>query len=377
MAQLVFCICIVGAAYSYFLYPMLLLMLPRRQLTGSSASISGHRVAIIIAARNEAHKISQKLENTLSLERTGLDVDIIVASDASDDGTDNVVLGYAKNGVRLVRSEPRRGKEQAQGLAIDATDADLLVFTDAGAILPANALTKLVEAFRDPSVGAVSSVDRFITADGSLQGEGAYVRYEMWLRDLESHFFSLVGLSGSFFAARKTVCTDWDVRVPSDFGTALNCIRLGMRAVSDRQVIGYYKNLADTRREYQRKLRTVTRGMNGLRLRLEVLDIFKYGRFAFQVFSHKVMRWLVPWFLVGALFTSALLALTHPMYLILFAAQVVFYCLPFAGSAIPALQKISLMRLAIFFVEVNVAILHAALLAFLGRSILSWEPSKR
>src|SRR6185437_6393398 len=155
-----------------FCYPALLLLLPRRKTREDSAMPPVRRVAIIIAARNEALNIHKKLENTFSIDTTGVELEIIVASDASDDITDSVVLSYANRGVLLVRSEERRGKERAQQLAIDSTEAELLVFTDAGVTLPADSLRKLLERFRDPNVGAVSSVDRFLTADGTQQGEG-------------------------------------------------------------------------------------------------------------------------------------------------------------------------------------------------------------
>ena len=304
-------------------------------------------------------------------------LDLIVASDASDDTTDGIVREHAPEGIRLVRSPERRGKEHAQKLAIAATDADVIVFTDAGTTLPTDSLTHLLNAFADPTVGAVSSIDRFISPDGSLQGEGAYVRYEMWLRDLETRFYSLVGLSGSFFAARRNVCQCWDERVQSDFGTALSCAQRGLRAVSDRRVIGYYRNIADTRKEYQRKVRTITRGMGSLRLRLEVLNVFKYGRFSFEVFSHKIMRWATPWFLLGALGVSVALAVHSLFYATLLAIQLALYLAPLISRIAPGLRRIGVARIGIYFVEVNVAILHAALLTLSGRTILTWEPSRR
>jgi glycosyltransferase involved in cell wall biosynthesis len=379
MLELVFWCCLVGATYSYFWYPMLLVLAPARKSqphAGDTTELP-RRVAVVITARNEAAKIARKLDNTLALDRIGLELEVIVASDASEDSTDEIVIGYGCKGVRLVRSEGRLGKEAAQSVALAATDADLIVFTDVGAILPPDAIRNLLARFRDPTVGAVSSVDRFVSQDGSVQGEGLYVRYEMWLRDLETRFFSLVGLSGSFFAARRRVCQEWDIRIPSDFGTALNCVWLGMRAVSDRNVVGYYKNISDPRKEYQRKVRTVTRGMTGLRVRRDVLDVTRFGRFAFQVFSHKVMRWAVPWFLLAALGSSLVLASRRELYGALAAAQIAMYVLPVLRTMIPSLMRLGAVRLCVFFVEVNVAIAHATLLVISGRKIAAWEPSKR
>jgi glycosyltransferase involved in cell wall biosynthesis len=377
MMQALFWLCVAAATYSYFWYPALLLILPPRRIDRSAPAAAVRKIAIVIAARNESSKIAEKLANTLALERPDVELDMMVASDASDDTTDSIVLGYADKGIRLVRSPTRKGKEHAQGLAVASIDADLIVFTDTGTILPKDALLHVLEAFRDPSVGAVSSIDRFVTADGTLQGEGAYVRYEMWLRDLETRFYSLVGLSGSFFAARRSVCQQWDDRVQSDFGTALSCVQLGMRAISARRVIGYYKNISETRKEYQRKLRTVTRGMGSLRIRAEVLNVFRYGRFSLEVFSHKVMRWATPWFLIGALGTNAALAVRNSLYGVLLVLQLALYLSPVAMRIAPGLRKVGAARIGVYFVEVNVAILHAALLTLSGRTILTWEPSKR
>jgi glycosyltransferase involved in cell wall biosynthesis len=377
MIVVIFWLCLLAATYSYFGYPAILLILRRRQCALVPDPNPVHRVAMVIAARNEAAKIAEKLDTPSALPPPHPELDVMVASDASDDATDGIVLSYASKGIRLVRSPVRRGKEYAQELAVATTSADLIVFTDAGTILPQDALTHLLDAFRDPDVGAVSSVDRFMTADGTLQGEGAYVRYEMWLRDLETRFHSLVGLSGSFFAARLSVCQRWDNRVPSDFGTALSCAQLGLRAISDRRVVGYYKNIADSRKEYQRKVRTVTRGMNALRVRAEVLNPARYGRFSFEVFSHKLMRWATPWFLIGALCANTALTFHSPAYRVLFAAQLAFYLLPAASRIVPALRKIGLVRMGTYFVEVNAAIVHATVLVLAGRTIATWEPSKR
>lgn len=377
MMEALFWFCAIAATYSYFWYPALLVILPARRPDPGTIPIPVRKVAVVVAARNEASKIADKLDNTLALERSAVELDLMVASDASDDATDSIVSEYSDRGIRLIRSPARKGKEHVQGLAIDSTDADLIVFTDAGTILPKDALTRLLSAFSDPTVGAVSSVDKFITSDGTVQGEGAYVRYEMWLRDLETQFHSLVGLSGSFFAARRCVCQRWDDRVQSDFGTALRCAQLGMRAVSDRQVIGYYKNIADSRKEYQRKVRTVTRGMTSLCARAEVLNVARYGRFSFEVFSHKVMRWATPWFLLGTLASNSALLWANPLYRVLFTAQVALYISPTISWFMPNLRKFGLIRIGSYFVEVNVAILHAALLTLSGRTILTWEPSKR
>src|SRR6185295_5842814 len=161
--------------------------------------------------------------------------------DCSTDDTDAIVLAYGQ-GVRLVRSPERLGKESAQRLALLEASGDILVFSDVATALAPDAVSTIVRNFADPTVGCVSSVDKFVDADGRVSGEGAYVRYEMFLRALETRVNSLVGLSGSFFAARREVCQRWSADRQSDFNTLLNAVEMGLRGVLDVQSAGYYRN---------------------------------------------------------------------------------------------------------------------------------------
>ena len=213
----------VGVLFSYFIYPCILALMPRRRIYVASGGLQSEpqRVSLIVTAHNEADRIKAKIENCLALDYPELE--IVVASDASDDDTDQIVQSYAKSGVTLVRANERKGKEFAQLKAIKAAQGEILIFSDVATSIPKEAIARMVRYFDDPTVGAVSSEDRFVSRDGGIVGEGAYVRYEMWLRGLESRRAGLVGLSGSFFAARREICDKWDIYSPSDFNTALNC----------------------------------------------------------------------------------------------------------------------------------------------------------
>ena len=376
--EILFWLALICAGYSYFIYPLILLVWPKREPSPSPAAADASpAMSLIITVRNESGRIEEKLRNSLQIDYPAEKLEIIVASDASDDGTDDIVRRFGSQGVRLVRSEPRAGKETAQRAAIEVAHGEVLVFSDVATRIPGAALRRMAEAFTDTAVGAVSSEDHFVTPDGAVIGEGLYVRYEMWLRRLESAVGGVVGLSGSFFAARASVCTHWDVLVPSDFNTALNCARNGLVAVSDPNVRGQYAAIQDEAREYQRKLRTVLRGITGLLRAPGVLNPFRYGFFAFQVWSHKVMRWLVPWFLLVVLGTSVLLAGRSPLYALLLALELFFYGLVLAGAASPTLRGRSFVKVPYFFIQVNVAIAHATLAYLGGRRMTVWQPSKR
>ncbi|MCS4505795.1 glycosyltransferase [Arhodomonas aquaeolei] len=380
----VFWIAAAGAVYSYFLYPLVLLALPvrwRPPTAGDMEPASVPTLSVIITAYNAGALLRTKLDNTLALDYPAARREVIVASDASDDDTDAIARAYADRGVVLVRAPERRGKEHAQWLAVQQARGEVLVFSDVATEIDGGSLRRLASLFADPSVGAVSSEDRFVTAEGVPVGEGLYVRYEMALRRLEASRAGLVGLSGSFFAARAAVCRDWDSDAPSDFNTALNCARLGLRAVSDPAVIGRYRAISDDRREYQRKYRTVLRGITGLLRHPEVLDPRPNGGFAFQIWSHKPMRWAVPWCLLLALAANvALLGLPAmtPLYALTLALQALFYGSVLLGAVSPgARQRWFWVRVPYFFCQANLAIAHASVAYAGGRRMTVWQPSTR
>lgn len=375
--RVLFWLSAVGVVYSYLLYPLILAFMPKRAQMSSVNPASYPTVSVIITAHNEIARIEEKIKNTLALDYPPERLEIIVASDASNDGTDEVVRRFEAKGVKLVRATDRRGKEYAQGLAVGEARGDILVFSDVATEIPSDALRCLAQRFDDTRIGAVSSEDRFISQSGQSVGEGAYVRYEMWLRRLESSVHSLVGLSGSFFAARRSVCDDWNISVPSDFNTALNAVRQRYIAISAPEVIGVYIDIADNRKEYQRKVRTIIRGIAALVSRSEVLNPFKFGFFSFQIFSHKVMRWLVPWFLILLFVTSLALMPQHWVYRVAVAAQLAFYGLAAVGYLVPTTRGVAVIKLPFFFIQVNAAVLHATIAFAFGKRVTVWTPSKR
>jgi glycosyltransferase involved in cell wall biosynthesis len=369
-----------AAIYSYFIYPLVLRVLVAKAGVKTSAAavdqvIPG--VSLIVTAYNEESRIRAKIENSLQLIFDNAAFEIIIASDCSEDATDEIVREYAAQSVRLVRAPERLGKEHAQQCAIKEANGDILVFSDVATEIPADAIQKLIAYFNDPGIGAVSSEDRFISQDGAVAGEGAYVKYEMWLRRQESKLAGLVGLSGSFFAVRKSLCSEWDIHSPSDFNTALNTAKAGLRAVTAPDVLGFYQDLKDPSKEYQRKIRTVIRGMTGLSRHAEVLGFGKFGFFSFQVISHKLMRWLTPWFLLIFFLLNALIADNGVFYFLLFLGQLAFYGLAVIAHFLPNLQSISIIKLVYFFVQVNIALLDASIKFLAGQRMTTWKPSAR
>lgn len=374
-----FWIAVLGTLFSYFIYPISLVIIKRFRGSKTQANLSTQSkktASFIITAHNEANQIKAKIENTLELNHDDIEFEIVVASDFSTDDTDAIVESYADRGVKLVRADQHLGKEYAQLCGIKQAKGDVLIFSDSATRLKPEVLKTLMSYFDDDEVGSISSEDRFIAQDGKVAGEGAYVKYEMWLRSLESKCAGLVGLSGSFFAARREICAAWDIHSPSDFNTALNTNQAGKLSVSCPDVEGYYPNLKDESKEYQRKLRTAIRGMTGLSRHTEVLNPLKFGLYAYQVWSHKVMRWAVPWFMILALISNLWL-LNTSFYVVTMLIQVALLAMFLSAHIEPNLRKNALIKLVYFFYQVNLALAHAAIKFLSGTRMTTWKPSAR
>jgi glycosyltransferase involved in cell wall biosynthesis len=357
--------------YAYLGYPCMLMAL---SLVSRRPVRKGHAtppVSFIITAHNEDARIAAKIANTLAQDYPAGHLEILVASDCSTDGTDDAVRAFAPR-VQLVRSPERRGKEAAQQLAVRAASGDVLIFSDVATALASDGVSSIVANFSDPTVGCVSSIDRFVDAEGRLSGEGAYVRYEMFLRTLETRVNTLVGLSGSFFAARRQVCRNWAADRQSDFNTLLNTVELGLRGVLDPLSAGYYRPITDHRRELQRKVRTVVRGIGVLAANVRMLNPVRYGLFAWQLASHKVCRWLVPFAMMTAFVSNMFLAMQSVWYAATLGGQIGFYAAVVGGWA-----GSRRLRIPYFFFLANLAILLAWFRYARGERMVAWNPSER
>ncbi len=364
------------AAYAYAGYGLLLRLLALVRHRPVVRKDIYPKLSVIIAVHNGASEISAKLENALEQEYPPDRLEILVADDASTDGTDEVVSReFAGRGVRLVRLAERGGKERAQKEALTAARGEILVFTDVGTRLGPRGLATIVRSFADPTVGCVSSADRLLATEAG-GGEGFYVGYETAVRRLEGEVGSLVGVSGSFFAARREICEGFSDRLASDFRTVLCCVRRGYRAVLDEEAVGYYRDVAKDS-EFRRKVRTVVRGLNVLSVEKDLLNPFRHGLFAWQLFSHKLVKWTVPFAMVLALGACAALAPGSVAYGWLLALQVAAYLFALALILIPSASHRPIARASRYLLEANLAILVAWGRYVRGERIVAWNPSTR
>jgi cellulose synthase/poly-beta-1,6-N-acetylglucosamine synthase-like glycosyltransferase len=278
----------------------------------------------------------------------------------------------AGRGVRLVRNEEHLGKEAAQAAAIERATGEILLFTDVTATLEPDSLRNIVRPFADSTVGCVSNED-VVESEG---GEGAYVRFEMALRRWESEVTSLVGLSGSLFAVRRELCTPWPHDLASDFRTALAAGRRGFRAVSEPSARAHFRASDDSAAEWQRKVRTVRRGIAVLMAYRDLLHP-RFGRTAVSLWGHKLARFTSPFALVALLVASLVAAPTNGWAIALLVAQGVLYGVGCLALVARSLQALFLPRLASFFLLVNASMLVAWVYHFSGRKVVTWQPTQR
>lgn len=366
--------------YTYFLFPLLVaaraVLRPRPH---REANITPS-VSVIIAAHNEEAVIGPKLENLLSLDYPRDCLEVIVASDGSDDGTNELVRTYERQGVRLL-ALPRQGKAAALNAAVAEAKGEILVFSDANSIYAPGALRALVRPFADPTVGGVAGNQVYRPApEASLAGEGEkqYWGLDRQLKLYESAAGNVISATGAIYAIRRELFTPVAEGVTDDFYTSTGVIAQGYRLVFAPQAIAYEAVAGKSGDEFGRKVRVITRGLRGVLLRRELLDPRRHGFYALQLFSHKVLRRLVAVPLLLPALVSPLLWARGALYRLATLGQALFYGLAAAGIAAERSgRKLHrLLALPAYFSLVNVAALQATLNVLRGRSIVVWEPTR-
>lgn len=363
--------------WSYLGYPLFLLICSRFVRRQTQLKEWLPDVTIVITAHNEEKRIAQKIENTLALDYPFDKLHVIVVSDASTDATEEIVRSYADRGVSLKIIPERRGKHYGQGKGVASASTDIVVLSDATTFLKSDAVRLIVQNYADPSIGCVSGCDDVKEHHDSSVGEGAYVRYEMALRRLESRVSSLIGASGSFFSVRKSLCDTWIDDMSSDFYLPLTCYIKGYRSILDERAIGYYSVLHDPSREFQRKLRTIVHGLEVLFHFKRVLNPIKYGLYSIQLLSHKLCRWLVPFAMLAALVSNILLLPYGVAYQMLFVLHIATYILAAAAFLYKPVQNLTIFKIPLFFIMVNASILLAWYKFLRGEKYVVWKATER
>jgi cellulose synthase/poly-beta-1,6-N-acetylglucosamine synthase-like glycosyltransferase len=375
--------CIGLWAYAYVGYPMLLKVAAalRPKRTAWPDPATWPFISVTIPAYNEARSIAETLEAVLACEYPVERRQVVVISDASSDGTDEIVSLFASRGVDLVRQPRRMGKTAAENAVRDVVRGEIVVNTDASVRIDRESLKGLVRAFQDPTVGVASSRDMSVARVdvASNAGESAYVGYEMRVRALETSVSGIVGASGSLFAIRADLHREFLPEALSrDFSAALVARLHGYRAVSVNEAICLVPRGASLRQEYRRKVRTMTRGLATLFHFRELLNPFRHGAFAWMLVSHKLVRWVLPWATVALSVALALSARSSPVSRALVAIGVAMSGLAALGWFWPRSRAMPrLVAIPAYTVSGLVAGLHAWIKLLAGHQAATWEPTRR
>lgn len=295
-------------------------------------------VSVIIAAHNEEAVIRGRIEDIVKQEYPKQDLEIIVGSDGSTDATNKIVedmsQGYGHL-VRLLAHPAQRGRALVHNDAVKAARGEIVVFTDADTRFHSQFLQMLVSNFADEKVGCVSG-SLFYTNTHSTSvsmGLGVYWRFENIVRQLETQLGSYCSSSGACMAIRKRIFKPLDKAEDADTACPLDAIMAGFRVVHDKQAIAYDSMPSTVKGEIRSRIRTTVVSMHGRCRKKHLMNPLRYPKYSWAIFSHRILRWLTPYFLLLAFLTSGLLLFLdpHPLWEAALISQLAFYLLAFLG----------------------------------------------
>lgn len=374
-----FWVCLLAGIYPYLVYPCLAAILARLRSRPVRSAPVLPSVTVVISAYNEVRCIGATVRNKLQQDYPSELLDVLVASDGSTDGTDDVVLELARGDARLrcLRQEPRGGKTAALNALLEQARGDIVVFADANSMYRQDTVRKLVRSFADPDVGYVSGKMIYVNADGSVVGDGcsAYMRYENWLRARETLLGSVVGVDGGVDAVRRSLYRRMRADQLPDFVLPLTIVQSGFRVVFDPDAILEEETLSDQDAEMRMRVRVALRAFWAIRDQRALLNPWRFGVFSWQLLSHKLLRYLSFLPLLAAAALNVLLWDAGVIYRATAVAALVFVGVALLGWGAPGLAGRSrLVRYGYYFVLLNVASAIALVRFVRGEKQVVWQP---
>ena len=382
IALLIFVLSLVALFYAYAGFPLLVIIagwLRNRQVQSQEIA---PKLSIIIAAYNEDRGIAKRIENALALDYPPEQLEVIIASDGSTDATDFIAAKYVSKNVQLL-SLPRRGKIHALSVAVAKANGAILVFSDANTLFEPAAMRMLARNFADPQVGGVCGNQVYIehkNSDLSSKGENLYWSYDKWLKTMESRTGSIVSADGAIYAIRKELYRmPPETAVTDDFAISTAVIEQGYRLIFESEAIAYEETSAAAKNEFGRKVRIINRGLRGVLMRRKLLNPLHYGFYSVTLFSHKVLRRLVPIFLVTLFASNIFLIPNGIFFLNVLLLQSLFYGLACCGYSLRKRHwgKTKVLYVPFFYCLANTAALLAILNVLCGKRIELWQPQRQ
>ena len=381
--ELLFWISSLIVLYIYLGYPLLLKALPKLTVPPANENASTlsdadlPRVTVLIPAFNESSVIEATIRNKLEQNYPGEHLQIIVISDESEDGTDDLVLALAQQDLRisLIRQSPRQGKTSGLNLAMPHATGDIVVFSDANSHYHADAIRNLVQCFTDPNVGYATGKMVYVNSEGSIVGDGcsAYMKYENHMRALETQISSVVGVDGGIDAIRKELYQPMNADQLPDFVLPLKVVTQGKRVVYCETALLNEESLSSSQTEFRMRVRVSLRAYWAMLDMKHLFNPFTYGIFSLQLTSHKLLRYLAFVPLLATFISNGFITGNSSFYSFTFLIQILFY-----GAAIFVSlnegTKNRWLGLAHYFCLINIASAMAFIKFIKGEKIVLWKP---
>lgn len=338
---------------------------------------------LVVAAYNEEHFIAQKIANSLQLNYPTGKLKFVFVTDGSSDKTPDIIAQHPQ--IQLLHRPERAGKIAAVHRAMEYVDTEVVVFTDANTFLNTEAITRICRHYSDKTVGAVAGEKRVqidASADASAAGEGFYWKYESALKKWDSELYSVVGAAGELFSVRRNLYQDVPAdTVLDDFMISMLIAAKGYRIIYEPEAYALETASENVSEELKRKIRIAAGGIQSI-LRLQGLLLpFKFPVLSFQYVSHRVLRWTVtPFFLIMAFITNFAVAFAAKglIYELLFAGQVLFYCLAIFGYIMEERHiRIKILFIPYYFCVMNYAVMAGIIRYFTTQQSSVWEKAQR
>lgn len=365
--------------YTYVIYPAIMIILPKRRKTASLHPSVEYfpSVSVIIAAYNEESIINERIKNLYELGYPEGKIEFIIGSDGSDDHTNEILRSFILPNLHIELFSVRRGKANVINDLINKANGELIIFSDANTMYEKTTVYSLVKHFNYPSVGAVCGDLRLHTniTTASEIGESWYWRYENFLKRMESNFSTLIGATGAVYAIRKSLYKPLPTSktVMDDFLIPLEIVKKGFRVVYEPDAVAYENAAGTVSREFRRKVRIGAANFNGISEFISLLHP-RYGFVAFALLSHKIIRWFVPFLLLGVFIANVVLSLTSEFYMWLLFAQLGFIIFGLLGFILEKFKlNIGILSFPYYFIAMNLALFIGFLSSILGRQKPTWD----
>ena len=369
--------------FTYFGFPLILAV--RAVVRGKKNRISvPHpsseslpRISMLIAAYNEQESIICKLENTFSLSYPAERLEVIVASDGSTDGTNELVSSFNEARLRHLVL-PRQGKNRTLNAAASISHGEILVFTDADALLKQDALVHLIVPFQDSTVGGVAGDYRYSDSTKNTNQEKTYWKYDRILKHLQSSQGDVTSATGQIYAIRRSLFQPIPEKLTDDFFVSVQAPASFQRLVFEPRAVAFGPAGDAGRPEFERKVRVITGGLRTVWRVRHLLNPIRYGFYAFQLFTHKVLRRLLVIPLLLMLISSTALWHHSWIYQSAFLSQVLLHSLAILGYLFRnrSIGRSKAFSLPYFYDLVNVACLVAFLNLWRGSRHDIWKPAR-